>query len=113
MSLYRAEKLIDLACSTTHEEEARTAALTACRLIRRHGLRLSEAAAAGPTAWAGQRAEPARPAPRPAARVREKPPNGGAWTRASRSGRCASCGDGYAAGDEVYGVQSDTWCASH
>lgn len=41
MSLFQAEKLIDLACSTSHEEEARTAALTACKMIRKLGLKLS------------------------------------------------------------------------
>jgi hypothetical protein len=110
MSLYRAEKLIDLACSTTHDEEARTAALAACRLIRKHGLRLTaeprQAGARGP------RREPT-PAPRHAEPAREKPPNGGTWTQAGRSGRCESCGARTAIGDEVYVVEGVTWCARH
>ena len=110
MSLYRAEKLIDLACSTTHDEEARTAALAACRLIRKNGLRLT--------------ADPERAAPRYARREsapqpsrtetpREKPPNGGAWTRASRGGRCESCGSRFAVGDEVYLAAGVVWCLRH
>ena len=41
MSLFQAEKLIDLACPTTHEEEARTAAVTACRMNRELGFKLT------------------------------------------------------------------------
>jgi hypothetical protein len=119
MSLYRAEKLIDLACSTTHDEEARTAALAACRLIRKHGLRLT-ADPLRPSARGarhehdprGARREPA-PAPRHAEPAREKPPNGGAWSEAHRSTRCESCGSRIAAGDEVYVVAGTTWCARH
>jgi hypothetical protein len=110
MSLYRAEKLIDLACSTTHREEARTAALAACKLIRKHGLRLT----ADP-AQAGERAVRREPAPprRRAEPAREKPPNGGSWTQATRSGRCANCGTRIAIGDEVYVVDGEAWCAHH
>ncbi|MEY4577717.1 MAG: hypothetical protein RL701_2420 [Pseudomonadota bacterium] len=110
MSLFRAEKLIDLACSTTHTEEARTAALTACRLIRQHGFRLT----ADP-----QRVDARAPQHRPPARtrsaepVREKPPNGGTWRQASRSGRCENCSSSFAAGDEVYVVADVTWCSRH
>src|SRR5450432_2861450 len=105
MSLYRAEKLIDLACSTTHDEEARTAALAACRLIRKHGLRLT--------------ADPSRPVTRAeqtrkrTAPKREKPPNGGAWSQATRSGRCENCHDAIAPGDEIYVVGGVAWCARH
>jgi hypothetical protein len=107
MSLYRAEKLIDLACSTTHAEEARTAALAACKLIRKHGLRLT--------------ADPARPrprreaaaAPRHAEPTRDKPPNGGTWRSATRSGRCENCAARIAIGDEVYVVADVAWCARH
>jgi hypothetical protein len=106
MSLFQAEKLIDLACSTTHHEEARTAALTACRLIRKLGLRLTE--------------DPQRTVARPSRRqsapqppVREKPPNGGTWTRATRSGRCESCGERYAVADQVYVVAGVVWCSGH
>lgn len=109
MTLYRAEKLIDLACSTTHAEEARTAALSACRLIRKLGLRLS----ADPrrTSDRAARAEPAQPRrPEP---PRAKPPNGGAWQQATRSGRCESCGGDFAAGDAVYVVSGAIWCDRH
>jgi hypothetical protein len=109
MSLYQAEKLIDLACSTTHLEEARTAALAACRLIRKHGFTLTSE----PHHTPGQR--PRRDPTRPTRTepVREKPPNGGIWGRASRSGRCESCGSGFAAGDDIYVVANTNWCARH
>lgn len=115
MSLYRAEKLIDLACSTTHEEEARTAALAACRLIRRHGLRLTGEEPRAATHPSGRRgtatsAAQTRTPPRPA---RAKPPNGGVWVKTKRSGRCDSCGDAYAAGEDAYEVDGAVWCASH
>jgi hypothetical protein len=126
MTLYRVEKLIDLACSTTHEEEARTAALTACRMIRRLGLRvaapLPDVEARGfsheqrpPThAWYEPSPRPSRAASRPPPRPpREKPPNGGAWHKAASSGRCESCGDTYAYGDDVYEVNGVLWCAGH
>lgn len=109
MSLYQAEKLIDLACSTTHDEEARTAALAACKLIRKHGLRLTADPLRGTA-----RGVQSRPAPRPRAEPRrEKPPNGGAWTRATRAGRCQSCGGSYAPEDEIYMVAGAAWCARH
>lgn len=101
MSLSRAEKLIDLACSTTYEEEARTAALAACRLIRKHGLRLTVDPSSPP---------PPRPPPQP---VREKPPNGGRFVRATRSSRCESCKGGIALGDEIYVVEGVVWCSRH
>ena len=110
MSLYRAEKLIDLACSTTHEEEARTAALAACKLIRKHGLRLTaERAAQSFTARPRSRAasQPVREPPR------AKPPNGGAWTQARHSGRCESCDGTIAYGDDVYVVSDVVWCGRH
>ena len=112
MSLHRAEKLIDLACSTTHEEEARTAALTACRLIRKHGLRLSETDADA-RSWGRARAatQPARA--RQAEPPRAKPPNGGAWTQAPRGGSCKSCGGTIAYGDDVYVVAGVVWCGRH
>lgn len=109
MSLFQAEKLIDLACSTTHEEEARTAALAACRLIRKQGMRL--------TFGEAQRVEARRPRAQRAQRAqqpaREKPPNGGVFQRATRWGRCDSCGDEIAVGDSVYVVANVTWCARH
>lgn len=125
MTLYRVEKLIDLACSTTHEEEARTAALTACRMIRRLDLRLATPpeVVAGRAATRGQNdaerawyqpsrraSRTATPPPRP---PREKPPNGGAWHKAPRSGLCESCGDTFAHGDDVYEVNGVLWCAGH
>src|SRR4051812_7202904 len=110
MSLYRAEKLMDLACSTTHDEEARTAALAACRLIRKHGLRLT--ADPGHAAPRHARRESAPQSSR-AEEPREKPPNGGAWTRASRSGRCDSCRARFAVGDDVYLVAGVVWCSRH
>jgi hypothetical protein len=115
MSLFQAEKLIDLACSTTHEEEARTAALAACRLIRKHGMRLSVdgryAFDPGPRSRARSSAGPAsRETAEP---VRQKPPNGGSFGRATRSSRCASCGGSIAGGDEIYVVSGVTWCRRH
>lgn len=110
--LFRAEKLIDLACSTSHEEEARTAALTACRLIRKHGMRLSAAAQSDFEFDAERRAR--APAPRPAPEpVREKPPNGGSFSRARWSMRCESCRGGIAAGDEIYVAAGVTFCGRH
>jgi hypothetical protein len=114
MSLFRAQKLIDLACSTTHEEEARTAALAACRLIRKHGMRLS--ADVQPEFAGNRRGRAPTPdvaRPRAAKVVLEKPPNGGSFARATRSGRCESCGGGIASGDEIYVVASVTWCGRH
>ena len=112
MSLSRAEKLIDLACSTPYEEEARTAALAACRLIRKHGLRLGVDPLREPAA--GRRAPASPPPPRPAPQpAREKPPNGGRFVRATRSGRCESCKGGIAIGDEIYVVSGVTWCSRH
>lgn len=126
MTLYRVQKLIDLACSTTHEEEARTAALTACRMIRRLGLRVAAAlpdvaetrgAARAQNeagrAWYEATRRPSREATPPPRPPREKPPNGGAWHKAARSGRCESCGDSYAYGDDVYEVNDLLWCAGH
>jgi hypothetical protein len=107
MSLFQAEKLIDLACSTTHEEEARTAALAACRLIRKQGMRLTLGAARAEPQRSGRAA---RPAPGP---IRDKPPNGGAFQRATRAGRCGNCGERIAAGDTVYVVDDVTWCERH
>jgi hypothetical protein len=104
MSLFQAEKLIDLACSTTHEEEARTAALTACRLIRKLGMRL--------TSGDSNRAGASRVAVK-AQPLREKPPNGGSFQRATRSGRCDNCGGRVSAGDAVYVVANATWCGRH
>lgn len=106
MSLFQAEKLIDLACSTTHEEEARTAALAACRMIRKHGLRLTTDLAREPARR--PRAQPSPPEP-----AREKPPNGGSFARATRSRRCDSCRDDIAVGDEVYVVSGTVWCGRH
>ena len=106
MSLFQAEKLIDLACSTTHEEEARTAALAACRLIRKHGMRLTTESMREPNVR--PRARPAPPEP-----VREKPPNGGSFARATRSGRCESCRGNIAFGDEIYVVSGVVWCGRH
>lgn len=103
MSLFQAEKLIDLACSTTHEEEARTAALTACRMIRKLGFKLT----------AGE-ARQGR-APRAAAKAppREKPPNGGTFQKAAHWRRCDNCGESIAAGDTIYVVDNTTWCERH
>src|SRR4051794_22334694 len=104
MTLYRAEKLIDLACSTTHAEEARTAALSACRLIRKLGLRLTAdephtEARTRRERPSPRRPEPRRPEPKPEP-VRAKPPNGGAWQQALRSAKCEGCGNRIAAGDQ-------------
>jgi len=104
MSLFQAEKLIDLACSTTHEEEARTAALTACRMIRKLGFKL--------TAGDGRRVSANRAAAR-AQPAREKPPNGGTFQRATRFCRCDNCGQSIAAGDPIYVVANTTWCDRH
>lgn len=106
MSLFQAEKLIDLACSTTHEEEARTAALAACRLIRKSGMRLTFAEPGGE----GARGRARRPAPQP---VREKPPNGGTFERALHAMRCDSCKELIAAGESVYVVAGAKWCGRH
>lgn len=114
MSLHRAEKLIDLACSTTHEEEARTAALTACKLIRKHGLRLTHERV--DEAWSVPRRSRAASAPgRNAAPepVRAKPPNGGAWTQARHAGRCENCDGSIAYGDDIYVVADVVWCGRH
>jgi hypothetical protein len=109
MSLFQAEKLIDLACSTTHEEEARSAALAACKLIRKQGMRLTFGASpAEPRRAAASRA--ARHAAQP---PREKPPNGGVFQRVMRAGRCGSCGERIAAGDNVYVVDDVMWCGLH
>lgn len=115
MSVFQAEKLIDLACSTTHEEEARTAALAACRLIRKHGMRLSVEGRFDFDHVARNRS---RSAAAPASRTpteppRAKPPNGGAFGRATRASRCQSCGGGIKAGDEIYVVSGATWCGRH
>jgi hypothetical protein len=107
MSLFQAEKLIDLACSTTHEEEARTAALTACRLIRKLGMRLT-LAGEHPPAASRRAARPAPPQP-----ARDKPPNGGVFQRATRSTRCGNCRDPIAPGDTIYIVDEVTWCNRH
>lgn len=105
MSVFQAEKLIDLACSTTHEEEARTAALTACRLIRKHGMRLSVD---------GRRDFDRAPRNRaPAEPARPKPPNGGSFSRATRSTRCENCGWRIQSGDAIYVVAGVTWCDRH
>ena len=106
MSLFQAEKLIDLACSTTHEEEARTAALAACRLIRKQGMRLTLGSAQAEP----RRPRAARPAPEP---VRDKPPNGGVFRRATHTGRCGNCRERIAAGDTVYVVDDVMWCGRH
>ena len=112
MSLFQAEKLIDLACSTTHEEEARTAALAACRLIRKQGMRLT-LAQAGASQPESRRPANGRAARATAQRVRDKPPNGGVFLRATRAGRCGNCGDRIAAGDRVYVVDDVIWCERH
>jgi hypothetical protein len=113
MSLYRAEKLIDLACSTTHDEEARTAALAACRLIRKHGLRLT----AAPHNSEARRVhrEPAQPRPRrqPEPVRASPPPSRGIWAKATRAGRCEGCGTRFTTGDDVYVVADVAWCARH
>jgi hypothetical protein len=106
MSLFQAEKLIDLACSTTHEEEARTAALAACRLIRRLGMRLTTDSGREPAART--RTRPAAPEP-----VREKPPNGGSFARATRYYRCESCRGDITIGDPIYVVSGVVWCGRH
>ena len=108
-TLYRAEKLIDLACSTTHDEEARTAALAACRLIRKLGLRLT----ADPRRTSARSRQPERAQPQRPDPPRAKPPNGGVWQQAKRSGRCEGCGGGIGVGDEVYVVAGAAWCARH
>jgi hypothetical protein len=115
MSVYQAEKLIDLACSTTHEEEARTAALTACRLIRKHGMRLSVDGRYDFDRAPRSRARPAAESAwnAPAEPPRQKPPNGGIFKRATRTSRCESCGGNIASGDEIYVVSGTTWCRRH
>lgn len=115
MSVFQAEKLIDLACSTTHEEEARTAALAACRLIRKHGMRLSIDGRYDfdPRSHDRGRAAAAAASRAAAEPPREKPPNGGTFTRAQRAFRCESCGANIARGDEIYVVSGVIWCDRH
>jgi hypothetical protein len=108
MSLYKVEKLIDLACSTTHPEEARTAALSACKLIRKHGMTISASSARAAPQYARR-----EPPPPPPEAPREKPPNGGSWARASRASRCANCNGRISAGEAIYTVAGATWCARH
>ena len=104
MSLFQAEKLIDLACSTTHEEEARTAAITACRMIRKLGFKL--------TTGDERQVRPPRAKPKPQP-TRAKPPNGGTLQKATHWRRCDSCGDPIAAGETIYVVDKTTWCERH
>lgn len=120
MSIDRIEKLIALAGSA-NENEARSAAVLACKLIREGGYRVVDPRAAqashgmheaqGVDAWddlfaafssAAQQARrpPRRPAePPPDTRPRRRVPC--EIARARRSGSCAVCGEHYEEGSDV------------
>lgn len=112
----RVERLIALTASP-HEEEARTAAFQACRIIREQGLRVVDANAtrAAPRGWASPPRDDrwshvARrdTGPRkPARRV-------GVFThvRASRSGKCSHCGEGFSEGDDI-AIFTDDGAVTH
>ena len=103
MTLSRVEQLFALACSSTHEEEARTAAITGVRLMRRLGLRVT----GGPTVVAYARV------PTPADLV-IKPPDGGVWVDVTRERRCDCCGDRIEAWTRAYvDMDGEYWCGRH
>ncbi len=85
--LDRVGKLVALTASS-FEEEARTAALRACELIRRHGLRV---------------VPPGQVADEPRAYRQPPPeePRDWRWIRSKYPGRCADCGSRYFEGDRV------------
>jgi hypothetical protein len=129
MTLSRVEQLFALACSTTHEEEARTAALAGVRLMKKSGLRLVDGVprpAPEPTFdsaawwWARSGFSP-EPPPVPRRRHGERPPrrapNGGTWCNAGGYGRCDGCGGTIEKGDRMYVVATgddvEHWCGRH
>lgn len=61
--IQRVEQLIALACSTTSDEEARTAAITAVRLMKKHGMTVRKKPPEQPHVSVGE--PPQRPAPSP------------------------------------------------
>ena len=138
MTLARVEQLFALACSTTSDEEDRTAALAGVRLMKKLGLRVAEKSA-GPSSsfddffgpprpgwWdaAWSRETPPRP-PRPEPRREPAPrsaPNGGQWCIAASEGRCDDCGKRIHRGSKMYvvtvgnplrGADVQHWCGRH
>lgn len=135
----KVEQLIALACSTTHEEEARTAALAAVRLIRAHELKISTVTpaptattfAAGYPDWfvdimreesrrhygdawdrtAGFKRRPTNPPPN--TNRPPPPPNVGRWLLTTRTEWCDGCGDRIPASSVAYKVADKWWCQNH
>ena len=100
----RARRLVALATNTgASSEEARTAAMAACRLIAKH--KLLDAAAATPSPGDGAaRRRRERPAPEessPRRRARRDGKNEGESYRATRPGTCAFCAKAFGAEDDV------------
>lgn len=105
----RVRRLVALAGSD-NVHEARNAAMTACRLIREHGLEVREARAhAAPSHgstgtrrhwWASEPEPPRRAHPEPRVR-RTRGPYSRVW---HASAACAECGDPVSEGEGVRGA---------
>lgn len=126
MTLARVRQLFALACSTTSEDEARTAALAGVRLMKKLGLEPAEkprVAAYGrmsDDAWRDFFRPPVRPPASPPSRPRREPhgaPNGGRWCVAASEGRCDECGGRIHKGAKHYVVAArddvQHWCGRH
>lgn len=143
MSVEKIERLIALALSTSSEEEARTAALTAVRLINKGGFKIQSqkqtpydlksaprgSGFANP-AW-DESAEQiyrnmineifrgaAQPTEQGCSFRPSGAPNGGMWCSCDTTGlRCHKCGRKILKGEQMYvvgsGLDVQTWCGDH
>lgn len=131
MSVKRVEQLIALACSTESTEEARTAAMTAVRLMQKHGYRVTasvddddyEIRVRPPGRW--------RPPPpsetwwvdRDGPRAPGEPPRAGRWDpehvgdgppRNPVALRCHGCRRAIQRNERRFvGSDGTHWCAAH
>lgn len=137
-TIRKIEQLIALACSTTHEEEARTAAVAAVRLIQQHQLtivdrRLSPAKFSNPMNvpdWfrdiMNAEMNRYRPAREPSTRPNRdtarppspddedrKPPNHGRWKVTPATRWCHGCSRRIEAGTMAYRFDDQWWCQNH
>jgi len=105
--LEKATLLLRKAVSTSSEEEARTSALIAARLISKHELVLAEKT--GSRLWA--RDEGWRPAPPTVVYVEKKdPPPPGSWVEASGPSFCYACHGKISRGDRVWAIGFENLC---
>ena len=109
--LKKATMLLRKAVSTSSEEEARTSAVIAARLIARHGLVLAEKTGSGLGARYGGWRQDVPAAPTVIYVKKEDPPPPGFWVEAVVSGSCFACHERYSSRTRVWAVGLEHLCA--